>query len=213
MHPIETLCYTYRGIKGLSMDLHRIPEKVEETSNILLERTDILPAVISKAENGTSSEHVFDAMMAFLGHTVLKTSMFEKIYWPYVQKVIDYVVKYDKTLLLFFEGNNSRFWHLFQDIPKGHVCVQIEQEDIFEAKKKIGDQICIAGGFPLDLLAGGTKQQCLDYAKKLVDELAPGGGYMFRTDRGITFKRDAKQENLMAINEFVKNYKLVVNYI
>jgi hypothetical protein len=71
-------------------------------------------------------------------------------------------------------------------------------------RKKLPN-ICFVGGMSTDLLGNGTEQQCVDYAKKLIDEL--GDGYVFSANKMISFKNDCKRENLLAVTEFVLNYK------
>ena len=52
----------------------------------------------------------------------------------------------------------------------------------------------------------GTKEECLDLAKGLIDDLAPGGGYIFSTNRAMIAPTDGNPENLKAVNEFVREY-------
>ncbi len=61
------------------------------------------------------------------------------------------------------------------------------------------------GGMTTDLLGNGTKQQCIDYAKKLIDEL--GDGFIFSTNKMVSFRNDCKRENLLAVTDFVRNYQ------
>lgn len=56
-----------------------------------------------------------------------------------------------------------------------------------------------------ELLGKGTPQECVDYAKRLVDEM--GSGYIFSQDKMISFKFDCQRENLLAVNDFLRNYK------
>jgi hypothetical protein len=56
-----------------------------------------------------------------------------------------------------------------------------------------------------DLLGYRTKEQCIDYAKKLINTL--GDGYVFSQDKMISFRNDAKRENVIAVNDFVRSYQ------
>ncbi len=97
-----------------------------------------------------------------------------------------------------------RFVEFFQDIPKGQLMIHLEQDNIFEMRKKLPN-ICFAGGMTTDLLGHGTPRQCVDYAKKLIDEL--GDGYVFSTNKMVSYRNDCKRENLLAVTEFVRNYR------
>ena len=81
----------------------------------------------------------------------------------------------------------------------------LENDDIFEMKKKLPN-ITFAGGMPCELLYSGTKQQCIDYAKKLIDEVGYDGSYIFSQNRMVSFKNDCNAENLLAVNNFVREY-------
>jgi uroporphyrinogen-III decarboxylase len=77
-----------------------------------------------------------------------------------------------------------------------------------DTKKEIGDTVCLCGGMPSDLLARGTKKECIDYAKRLIDELASDGGFIFSQDKMISYPNDCSAENLKAVNEFVQEYRI-----
>ena len=48
----------------------------------------------------------------------------------------------------------------------------------------------------------------VDYARKLIDELAYDGGYIFSTVKMLSFPQDAKRENLKAVCDFVYEYQI-----
>ena len=54
-----------------------------------------------------------------------------------------------------------------------------------------------------ELLKYGTKEECIDEAKRCLEDFAPGGGYIFTTDKFLLCGDDAKIENLAAVNEYV----------
>jgi uroporphyrinogen-III decarboxylase len=57
--------------------------------------------------------------------------------------------------------------------------------------------------FPVYLLHYGTKQQVIDEVKRLIDILAPGGGYIFSTGAAHD---NAIPENVEAMFDTVKTY-------
>lgn len=75
-------------------------------------------------------------------------------------------------------------------------------------KDKLGKKLVLGGFYPVTLLKNGTKQQCIDKAKELLDILAPGGNYYFRFDKSAIHLSDIKIENYVAVMEHVlDNYK------
>ncbi|MCM1565629.1 MAG: uroporphyrinogen decarboxylase, partial [Dehalobacter sp.] len=81
-----------------------------------------------------------------------------------------------------------------------------EHGDPKELKQKLGNTMCILGLFPVTLLQYGTKEECITKAKELLDDLAPGGGYIFSTDKELLSAADGKAENIIAVNKFVMEY-------
>ncbi len=55
-----------------------------------------------------------------------------------------------------------------------------------------------------DILPHGTPQQVKDEVKKRIDDLAPGGGFVFNTVHNI--QADVPVENLMAMWETLQEY-------
>jgi hypothetical protein len=140
----------------------------------------------------------------FFGHGILNVEQFGELYWPYLKKIIDAAIAHKKPMYVFCESAMLRFAEFFQDVPKGILLIHLEQDDIFEFRKKLPN-IALAGGMPTELLGSGTKEQCVDYAKKLIDTL--GDGYVLSQDKMMSYKNDAKRENLIAVNEFARNYQ------
>ena len=108
-------------------------------------------------------------------------------------------------MYIFSENTMLQFYEYFQDVPKGHLIIHVELDDIFEARKKLPN-ICFAGGMPADLLGYADEQTCIDYAKKLIDEIGRDGGYIFSQNKMMSFRNDCKRENLLAVTNFVHNY-------
>lgn len=204
--PIENLGSGMRGLKNLSIDIRRNPEKVADALESLEGYYNNLNVLEATATVGTSSEHAFDIHVPLISHTLMGKKAFERFYWPFLKKLFEFADKFDKTISLFVEGDNTRLYEYFQEIPEGRVAMYLEQDDIFEAKKQLGNHVCLVGGFSTALLATSTPEKCVDYAKKLIDELGRDGGYIFAADKMISFKRDCRPENLLAVNDFVRNY-------
>ncbi len=70
---------------------------------------------------------------------------------------------------------------------------------------KLGNKHIISGFYPITLLQTGTKLQCLDKAKELLDILAPGGKYWWNADKSVmSIDADGKvAENLRVVLEYV----------
>lgn len=203
----EFLFNFLRGIKGISKDISRDPDRVIAAIEAL-DETFVIPRMerAMVQPKGTNMDFCVDINPVLLGHAILGPKQFEKFYWPHLKRIADYAVEQDKLVYFFVESDSKRFWDFFQELPKNHFAIHVELDDIFEMKKRLPN-IAVAGGMKTDLLANGTPEQCVDYAKKLLDELAGNGGYIFSENKMISFKRDCKSENLKAVSNFVREYR------
>lgn len=202
MIPFENFFGYYRGIKEAALDLRKNKAKLKEAMDQDFE-TEVFPAFQAFLSQ-PNERYCVDAYTAVLGHSVMNNRQFGEMYWPYLKRIIDEVVARDKTIYIFCESNILRLAEYFQDIPKGHVILHPELDDIFELRRKLPN-ICIAGGMKTELLGSATPEVCADYARKLLDEM--GEGYIFSQDKMISFKYDCRRENLLAVNDVVRNFR------
>jgi len=107
--------------------------------------------------------------------------------------------------LIFTEGSITHLIDYFKEIPEGTVAILLEQDDPVKMKMELPN-VTIAGGYPTLLLNNGTEKDCVDRAKKLIDEMAYDGNYIFSVDKMMSFPEDGKGENLQAVVNFVKEY-------
>ena len=57
-----------------------------------------------------------------------------------------------------------------------------------------------------EILGRGTKQECLDLAKRLIDDLGSQGGFILCQPKMGSYRNDANPENLKAVSDFVLDY-------
>lgn len=204
----ETFFNNLRGIKGLSIDLRRKTKELDAAVEIL-DQMYFYPVLRDYPEEkkGSTPGAVFDGLPSMLGHTILNRRQFEKYYWPKMKLLADFAEKYDKLFYFFAEGNLEPYFQFFQELPRGHFAVHCEQTDIFKMKKEVPN-VTVVGGMPYALLARGTTRECVDYAKKLVDELTDDGGFIFSEDKMISFNNECRSDNLQAVCEFLSGYEI-----
>ncbi|MDR1091896.1 MAG: hypothetical protein LBL79_12550 [Prevotella sp.] len=202
--PIEILFSTLRRIKGFSVDLRRRKENILQALEIMDNR--ICEKGCKAIENFEEKESdVFAAGVIMLAHTVLNFRQFEKYYWPTLKKYIDATVRADKLGMIFTEGSMEHLIEFFREIPKGHFLLVVELDDIRKLRTALPN-LSFAGGYPSQLLGHGTMQECIDYAKRMIDEIGNDGRLIITTDKMLAFRNDAKRENLEAVNNFIREY-------
>lgn len=138
----------------------------------------------------------------------MSDDQFKELYLDDYVDYVNYVNKCGGHMVTVLEGawGENKLKMIDERIPKNSVTFVVENDDIFEAKKILGTNNSIMGGMPLSMLRDGTKSECVDYAKKLVNELGVDGGYIFSTDKVLLTPGDVNVKNYAAVNEFVHVY-------
>lgn len=206
--PVETLysMYSFRGIKNTAMDMRRNPGRYKDIlDQLAVWFVDPFLNSTEQSEYGTRADTVVDSAAGLLAHNIMSEKQFEMFVWPHLKVQIDALVAKGKVLELYVEGEILRFAEFFQDIPKGHIVLYSENDNIFELRKKLPN-VCLLGGMPLSLLGSGSKEDCIDYTKKLIDELGRDGGFILSQDKMVSFANDCKVENLKAVSETLMIY-------
>jgi len=207
MLPLGTdlILNVYRGMVGLSKDMRRQPDNVEALIKMLEGAS--WPAILKglDAYDPEDNTSCVPLRLTSLSHTILNKDQFGRFSWPGVKRFVDALAERNLTGILYLEGTIQHLVEYLREIPEGVIAILIEQEDPVKLKKQLPN-VTIIGGYPSHLLYTGTKQQCIDRAKKLIDEVAYDGNYIFSTDIMLSFPEDAKGENMKAVVEFVKDY-------
>ena len=201
--PIETFNSSGRGIKGISIDMRRNPEDLLAATNAIFEaRTK---GQIDAVVNGDTSMYAIDAYTALLAYAVMTPKQFEKFYWVHLKEYVDAIEKCGKQLYFYCESSMLRFKDFLADYPRGVICIHPETDTVYEVREALPNA-AVAGGMPTLMLGRGTPEECVDKAKELIDTM--GDGFILSQDKMVSFKNDCKRENLLAVCDFVRDYKL-----
>jgi uroporphyrinogen decarboxylase len=110
--------------------------------------------------------------------------------FPWIRQICQAAHKHDCKIMLHSDGD---LLQIFQDIVDCGVDVinPIEpttansEYDIFRLHGKYGSRITFVGNISPMMLTLGSISEIEDYSKKLIRELAPGGGYIFSSGHSI----------------------------
>ncbi len=148
----------------------------------------------------------------------MKPSLYRKHIFPWLKQICDTAHKNDCKILLHSDGD---LLEIFEDIIKCGVDAihPIEsttanpEYDIFKLNEKFGDKITFVGNLSPVMLGLGSISEIEVYSKKLLRELAPGGGYIFSSGHSIhpavTVDRFEAMQN---IRRKYGNYPITIPY-
>ncbi|NTW72580.1 MAG: hypothetical protein HGA49_10130 [Eubacteriaceae bacterium] len=201
MQPADLILDYLRDFKGTMSDIRRCPDKMAEACMALMKLNIINTYAVMPTPLYDRYINIFMHLPPFL-----KPKDFEKVYWPTFKAYVETFAAQGYKFMILFEKNYEHLYDYLQELPKGCILGMFEEDDLRKAKKALGKNICIGGGMRTNDLAFKTPQQCVDIAKGLIDDLAPGGGYVFSTDKILASMNDAKPECLRAVTDFVYEY-------
>lgn len=190
-----------RDFKGTMSDVKRCPDKLAEACMAMMD-----PCIKSTmAMNWQPSNESYLSLFLHLPQ-FLRPKEFEKIYWPSFKAYIEFFASRGYKFIIMFEKNWQHLYDYLQELPKNCILGLFEEDDLAVAKKAIGDTICIGGGIKTNDLYLRKPQECIDAVKKLIDDVAPGGGFVFATDKSLLSPTDAKYENYKAVTDYIAEH-------
>lgn len=193
--PFDFVADQLRGFKGIFFDIKRMPDKVEAAVNAVLPFMIGMGMPPYKAQNTT-------ALIPLHMAPYMREKDFVRLYWPGLKAVVEGLAAAGVKSHILLEQDFMRFADYFNDLPE-KTLLNFEFGDPKIIKEKLGKKHILTGFYSQTLLKTGTKQQCIDKAKELIEILAPGGGYIFGFDKALITADSIKTENLQAVLEFV----------
>ncbi len=186
---------TFSRITGRNKQMKKI---FDDRGTFTLELVKIL------AENDAKMVLLWDDY-GFKNGLFMKPSLYRKYIFPWLKQICDTAHKNDCKILLHSDGD---LLEIFEDIINCGVDAihPIEsttanpEYDIFKLNEKYRDKITFVGNLSPVMLAVGEISEIKHYSKRLLRELAPGGGYIFSSGHSIhpavTIERFEAMQNI-----------------
>lgn len=153
------------------LDVRRYPSEVKQATEVLVK--PILQVALILKPMG--------AKYAFIPlhlNEMLPPKLYNEFYWPYLKKVIVELYNNGIKSFVLFEGNHTPHLDTILELPKGWGIGVFERGDIRKIKKKLEGHTCVAGGITPAQLIGEEPEKIEEHVKKLIEDLAPGGGFV-----------------------------------
>ncbi len=200
---IDNLFDTYRGMMGVFEDLAENVETLDRAIEAIDKCQSLkFPALLPQ----------FDPHPLPFGGVVfhiagfLSRERFEK-YW--FNDFRNFFMPYAEQGKKIYMKGQASFLHVldyFNEFPKGSIIIVLDNDDPFEAYKIIGGKQVLAAGLRTSMLHTNDIETCKDYIKKCFDTFAPGGGFLFSTDKGLMSPSDAPLEKVKELWHFANEY-------
>ncbi len=193
--PMDIIADKLRGYLGLVEDLFERRDKVMAACEALA------PHLLHVAK--TTADPAGHVPVGYWMHRggvpFVSPEVFENVYWATLKPIIQELWAAGHQTLFYAEGNWDHHLASFAELPDRSIVYHVDQGDPIKAKKALGEKFCISGGVPNTLLSIKTPKDVRAHVKKLLAEVAPGGGYIM--DASAIVQNDATVENVRAMTE------------
>ena len=135
----------------------------------------------------------------------MSPKQFNEIYWPYEKAWIERAAAAESRVWIMMEGSWKKVWENFRDVPADSCILHVDDDDIIDAKKDVGDVQIIEGGLKVASVRMDTFDTIREELKKVVDVCSEGDGFLFCTDKAWISPGDVNQNLIDAFN-FVHEY-------
>lgn len=173
--PFDFMSDTLRGMRGIFLDMMRIPEKLlaaeEKVKHFQLKyaistsKATGIPFVFIPLHRGS------DGFMSL--------AQFERFYWPQLKDMMLQLIDAGITPWVYYEGVWDQRLKYLAELPKGKSIGSFQDSNIFKVKEAIGETMCIIGGMPLTYLKPGRSQtEVRELTHRLCEEVGKGGGFI-----------------------------------
>lgn len=194
--PLDFLGDFLRTIPGVLLDLRKIPDKVKEACDVLMEET--MPSRIL-----TFKSTGFMLIPLHLNE-YLSPKFYYEFYWPYLKRIITNLYNQGVKCQVAFEGRHDAYLESILELPKGWGIALFEKTDVRKAKKVLEGHTCVMGGVPPSLLLSATPSEIEEYIRKLLNEVMPGGGFILAASTAVP--AETPPENVKSVIRAVEKY-------
>lgn len=197
--PLDHIFDYFRGFRGTLTDLRRHSDKVTAAMEAIWEYQNV--QMMSKP---------FDASKGFPFQpchipAYLSPKQFKELYWPYEKKLIEWVAAGGGKIYLVMEGRWENILDCFLEVPKDSLVLHVDDDDFLKVHEVLGNHQILVGGLKLADTRLKKFEDIKDDIKRVIDTCAPGGGFLFGTDKGFLTPGDVNR-TLIECHNFAHEY-------
>ncbi|MFZ7131391.1 MAG: hypothetical protein ACOWWR_03450 [Eubacteriales bacterium] len=201
--PYDFLGDQLRSFSGISKDIRRNRNLIIDACEALFPLMFRLGLVSNPSPEGFISTPLHMP-------TFMREKDFVEVWLPTYKRMLEQYAALGMRVSAFCEHDWMRYLDILEELPAGTL-LRFEYGDPKIIKQKLGKKFFIAGLYPIELIKRGTREECIDKAKELLDIMLPGGGYLFGFDKGPLMLSDINMDNYLALSEFLHEYAVYDN--
>jgi uroporphyrinogen-III decarboxylase len=191
--PFEIIADKLRGYLGLMADMETQPGKVLAACEALAPHLcNVAVATADPARKVPVGHWMHRGCIPFI-----RMSEFHSHHWPTLKPIIEELWDNGIQTLFYAEGNWNAHLESFRELPDRSIVYHVDQDDVFDVHRKLGDKFCISGGIPNFLLGYRPPEDTFQFVKTVIQGVAQDGGYIL--DASAIMQNDTKIENLKAM--------------
>lgn len=198
--PFDILADKLRGYVGLVQDMHDQPDKVLAACKALAPHLCHVGL--------TTADPNKQVPIGFWMHRgcvpFINPRQFDSHYWPTLRPIIEEFWKHGHQTMFYAEGKWAAHLDAFSELPDRSILFHADRDDVFAVRKKLGHKFAVSGGIPNVLLSYGKPEEVRDFCKRVIDEVAPDGGYIF--DAGAIMQDDTSILNMRVMTQTAREY-------
>jgi len=190
-----------RGMTASCMDLYDRPEKIKAVRMVYARAFTTLAITVARI---VGVPRVFIGL-ARSSPSLISPALFEEFVFPELSYMVIRLVKAGVTPILHCDTDWSLAFETFRRLPARKCILELDgTSDMVQAKKNIGDHMCLMGDVPAQLLAFGSREEVLIYCRRLIETVGKGGGFILSS--GCSIPANARPENVKALTEAVEKW-------
>lgn len=193
--PFDILADKLRGYIGLTMDMAAQPKKVLQACEALMPH--LCHVGLTTADPNRLVPIGFWMHRGCVPFVSPKT--FQSHYWSTLKPIIEEFWKQGHQTLFYAEGRWGYHFETFRELPERSIVFHCDQDDIFDAHRRLHDRFALSGGIPNVLLSYGKAKEVREFCSRVIDEVGRDGGYIM--DASAIMQDDTSIENMRALTE------------
>jgi hypothetical protein len=198
--PFDIIADKLRGYIGLVQDMAEQPDKVLAACQALAPHLCHVGL--------TTADPARRVPIGFWMHRgcvpFINPRQFDSHYWPTLKPIIEQFWKAGHQTMFYAEGKWAAHLDSFRELPPRSILFHVDRDDVFAVSRKLGDRFALSGGVPNVLLSYGQPGEVRDFCRRVLDEVAPGGGYIM--DAGAIMQDDTSIENLRVLTDTTREF-------